>query len=146
MRSANSGLLLHSPRLEVGVRSQYLSHMQFEHESYAHTPHKLRSTLEKLRMATRMGFGNAGERQSSMMDVSLKTSAAKRYILHSGSRAVPRRCAKSIVAIRPMDSWSTVRSSAAVGEALLSPTPTPSSTAREASMPAIEDENAWRES
>lgn len=72
-----------------------------------------------------MGLGKAGDKQSSTMAVSLKTSAASRYILHSGSRAVPRRCAKRIVAMRPVDSWSTERRSAEVGEAVESPTPTP---------------------
>ncbi len=74
---------------------------------------------------TRMGFGKAGERQSIIMAVSLNTSAVSRYILHSGSSAVPSRWANSIVAILPIDSWRTVRSKAAVGEALASPTPTP---------------------
>jgi hypothetical protein len=81
--------------------------------------------LENPKINTRSGLGNAGDRQSSTMAVSLKTSAASRYILHSGSSAVPRRCAKRIVAMRPIDSWSTDRSNAAVGEALESPTPTP---------------------
>jgi hypothetical protein len=91
----------------------------------AHTPHSERSTLEKPRTRTRNGFGNAGDKQSSTMAVSLKTSAAKRYILHSGSSAVPSLWAKRIVAIRPIDSCSTERSSAEVGEAVESPTPTP---------------------
>lgn len=60
-----------------------------------------------------------------IMAVSLKMSAASRYILHSGSSAVPSLWAKSIVAMRPMDSCSTDKSSAAVGEAFASPTPTP---------------------
>jgi hypothetical protein len=70
-------------------------------------------------------LGKAGDKQSRIIAVSLKTSAAKRNILHSGSRAVPRRCAKRIVAMRPVDSWSTERRSAEVGEAVESPTPTP---------------------
>jgi len=91
----------------------------------AHTPHSARSTLEQLSTATRSGFGNAGDRQSITMAVSLKMSAARRYILHSGSRAVPSRCAKRMVPMRPVDSCSTVRSRAVVGEAVESPTPTP---------------------
>jgi hypothetical protein len=59
------------------------------------------------------------------MAVSLKMSAERRYILHSGSKAVPSRCAKRMVAMRPVDSWRTVSRSAVVGEAVLSPTPTP---------------------
>lgn len=55
----------------------------------AATPQRARKMLEKLRTSTLMGFGNAGERQSSIMAVSLKKSAASRYILHSGSRLVP---------------------------------------------------------
>jgi hypothetical protein len=70
-------------------------------------------------------FGNAGDKQSRIMAASLNTSAAKRYILHSGSSEVPNRWAKRIVAILPMLSCSTVSSSAAVGEAVASPTPTP---------------------
>ena len=91
----------------------------------AHTPQSERSTLEKLSSSTRAGFGNAGDKQSRTMAVSLSTSAANRYILHSGSSAVPNLWAKRMVAIRPMDSCRTESSSAAVGEALESPTPTP---------------------
>ena len=96
--------------------------------------------------------------------MSLKTSAASLYILHSGSSEVPSLCAKRIVAILPVLSWSTERRSAAVGEADASPTPTParlisqvrlsflgkkeipSRTALEDSRPAIELENACKES
>ena len=59
------------------------------------------------------------------MAQSFITSADRRYILHSGSRAVPSRCAKNIVASRPVESWRTERRSAAVGVAVESPTPTP---------------------
>ena len=59
------------------------------------------------------------------MATSLKTSAASRYVLHSGSRAVPTRWAKQIVAMRPDISCRMCRSSADVGEALALPTPTP---------------------
>ena len=76
------------------------------------------------------------------MDVSLKMSARSRYILHSGSREVPRRCANAIVARRPRDSWRMERSSAEVGDAVESPTPMPERTAREARSPAIDEENA----
>ncbi|RYN29300.1 hypothetical protein AA0114_g9754 [Alternaria tenuissima] len=44
--------------------------------------------------------------------------------------------------MRPVDSWSTERRSAEVGEAVESPTPTPSNTALDANSPAIEEENA----
>jgi hypothetical protein len=81
--------------------------------------------LEKLRSITRDDLGNAGDKQSRIMAASLKMSAASRYILHSGSSEVPSLWAKSIVAIRPILSCRTERSSAAVGEALASPTPTP---------------------
>lgn len=59
------------------------------------------------------------------MAESLKMSAARRYILHSGSSDVPRRWAKRMVAMRPILSWRTESMSAAVGEAWLSPTPIP---------------------
>jgi hypothetical protein len=91
----------------------------------AQTPQSALSTLEKLSTTTRSGFGNAGLRQSMTMAVSLKISAARRYILHSGSRAVPSRCAKRMVPRRPVDSWRTESSSAVVGDAVESPTPTP---------------------
>jgi hypothetical protein len=81
--------------------------------------------LEKLRMITLTGLGNAGERQSSIIAVSLKISAASRYILHSGSRLVPSLCAKRMVAILPALSCKTESSNAAVGDAEASPTPTP---------------------
>lgn len=45
-----------------------------------------------------------------------------------------------------MDSCRIERRSADVGEAVESPTPTPSSTALEAKSPAIDDEKACRES
>lgn len=70
-------------------------------------------------------LGKAGDRQSKIIAVSLKTSAARRYILHSGSSDVPSLCAKRMVAILPMDSCSTERRRAAVGDADASPTPTP---------------------
>jgi hypothetical protein len=93
------------------------------------------------------------------MAASLKMSAAKRQRLHSGSRERPRRDAKRIVPMRPMESWRTERRRAVVGEAVASPTPTPvrwliglgigrgwegvpSRTARDARRPAIELENA----
>ena len=53
----------------------------------AATPHRALKTLEKLKSSTRIAFGSAGERQSSIMAASLNTSAARRYILHSGSSA-----------------------------------------------------------
>ena len=91
----------------------------------AHTPHKLLNTALTLSTATLSGFANAGDRQSSTIAVSLKISASRRYILHSGSNAVPSRCAKSIVASRPVESCSIVRRRACVGEAVGLPTPTP---------------------
>lgn len=91
----------------------------------AATPHRDRRTLEKLRSNTRELLGKAGERQSRIIAASLKISASSRYILHSGSRDVPSRCANRIVAMRPMLSCRTERRSAAVGEAWLSPTPIP---------------------
>ena len=131
----------------------------------AATPHKALSTLEKLNRSTLGAFGRAGLRQSSTIAVSLKTSAASLYILHSGSSEVPSLCAKRIVAILPMLSCNTDKSRAAVGEADASPTPTPeevklgrpsssgykkeiapSNTALDDNSPAIELENAWRES
>jgi len=74
---------------------------------------------------TLVGLGNAGERQSIIMPASLKISADNLYILHSGSRAVPKRWAKRIVTIRPMLDCKMERSNAAVGVASESPTPTP---------------------
>lgn len=91
----------------------------------AQTPHRALSTLEKLSRITLGTFGRAGDRQSRIIAVSLNMSAASLYILHSGSSDVPSLCANAIVAIRPMLSWSTESSSAAVGEAEASPTPTP---------------------
>jgi hypothetical protein len=91
----------------------------------AQTPHRLRRILLPARTPTRMGLGKAGLRQSRIIATSLKTSASSRYILHSGSSAVPSRWAKSIVAIRPSESCRTERRRAEVGDAVLSPTPTP---------------------
>lgn len=68
---------------------------------------------------------NIGERQSTTIAVSLKISAESRYILHSGSRAVPRRWANRIVAKRPKVDWSMDRKIALVEEAFASPTPMP---------------------
>ena len=48
--------------------------------------------------------------------------------------------------MRPADSWMIERISAAVGEAVESPTPTLDSTARDERSPAMELENACRES
>ena len=58
--------------------------------------------LEKLSRITLGTFGSAGDKQSSTIAVSLKMSAAKRYILHSGSSAVPSLWANRIVAILPV--------------------------------------------
>ncbi len=91
----------------------------------AATPHKALKMLEKLSKITLGALGNAGERQSEIIAVSLKTSAASLYILHSGSSEVPSLWAKRIVAIRPILSWTTERRRAAVGDAEASPTPTP---------------------
>jgi hypothetical protein len=79
------------------------------------------------------------------MAVSLKMSAARRYILHSGSREVPNLCANKMVAIRPMDSWSTESSSAAVGEAEASPTPTPVLSVSNCVRRSDAGEEFWRE-
>ena len=128
----------------------------------AATPHKAFSTLDKLNRRTLGAFGSAGLRHSNTMAVSLKTSAASLYLLHSGSSDVPNLCAKRIVAILPMLSCSTDKRSAAVSEADASPTPTPvrgdvnrtsflggyrqeiapSNTALDANSPAMELENA----
>ena len=91
----------------------------------AATPQSALSTLEKLKSTTLGSLGSAGERQSKTIAVSLNTSAASRYILHSGSREVPSLCANRMVAMRPILSCKTERRSAAVGEADASPTPTP---------------------
>ena len=66
--------------------------------------------------------------------------------MHSGSRDVPNLQANRIVAMRPADSWMIERINAAVGEAVESPTPTLDSTAREERRPAMELENACKES
>ena len=68
----------------------------------AATPHRARNALEKLKRITRGALGRVGDRQSSTMAASLKMSAANRYILHSCSSETPKRCAKTIVAIRPV--------------------------------------------
>jgi hypothetical protein len=112
----------------------------------AATPQRALSTLLKLRISTLRGFGKAGERQSSTKAKSFKMSASKRYILHSGSRDVPNLQANRIVATRPADSWMIDKINAAVGEAEESPTPTLDSTARDDRSPAMELENACRES
>jgi len=91
----------------------------------AATPHRERSTLDRLNNTTLDAFGKAGDRQSNIIAASLNTSAASLYILHSGSRDVPSLWANRIVAIRPILSWRTERRSAAVGEAWESPTPIP---------------------
>lgn len=91
----------------------------------AATPHNALKTLEKLSKITLSALGSAGERQSKIIAVSLKTSAASLYILHSGSSEVPSLWAKRMVAIRPMLSWTTERRRADVGDAEASPTPTP---------------------
>lgn len=91
----------------------------------AATPQSERRTLERLNKATLDALGSAGERQSKSIAASLNMSAARRYILHSGSSDVPSLWANRIVAIRPMLSCRTVRRRAAVGEACESPTPMP---------------------
>lgn len=72
-----------------------------------------------------------------MNAMSFKISARRRYIFRSGSRAVPKRYANKIVARRPADSCRIDSNSAAVGEAVESPTPTLDRTAREESSPAM---------
>lgn len=90
------------------------------------TPHRARKTPAVLRIVTRMTpAGTIGERQSRIMAISLNTSAASRYVLHSGSRAVPTRCANKMVATRPDESCRMCRRRADVGDALALPTPTP---------------------
>ena len=90
------------------------------------TPHRARSTPAVLSTMTREApAGIMGDKQSRIIARSLKTSAASRYILHSGSRAVPTRCAKRIVAIRPEVSCRICSNRAEVGEASALPTPTP---------------------
>lgn len=119
-----------SKRVHTAFNSPKLPHLakcalKLAFELPAATPHRARKTLEKLSKMTRGIFGSAGDKQSRIMAQSLKTSAASRYILHSGSREVPSLWAKRIVAIRPMLSCTTDNKSAAVGEADASPTPTP---------------------
>ena len=70
----------------------------------AATPHKALKMLDALNNSTLGLRGRTGDKQSRSIAASLKMSAASRYILHSGSRAVPSLCAKRIVAIRPADS------------------------------------------
>jgi hypothetical protein len=90
------------------------------------TPHSARSTPAVLRTVTRtIPAGTIGERQSMIMAISLKTSAASLYVLHSGSRAVPTRWAKRIVAILPDMSCKMWSKRAEVGDASALPTPTP---------------------
>ena len=91
----------------------------------AATPQRARSAADALSRLTRSGLGKAGERQSRIMAASLKMSATRRQRLHSGSRERPRRAAKRMVAMRPVESWRTERRRAVVGEAVASPTPTP---------------------
>jgi hypothetical protein len=68
----------------------------------AATPQSDRSILERLSKATLEAFGSAGERQSKSIAASLKMSAARRYILHSGSSDVPSLWANRMVAILPI--------------------------------------------
>lgn len=90
------------------------------------TPHSALITPAVLRTPTLPAFvPTSGDKQSRMMAASLNTSAASRYVLHSGSMAVPMRCAKRTVAIRPEESCRICRRRAEVGEAVASPTPTP---------------------
>ena len=90
------------------------------------TPHNALNTPAALNTLTRIiPLGTPGLTQSSTIATSLNTSAASRYRLHSGSRAVPARCAKRIVARRPDVSCNTCRRRALVGEAVALPTPTP---------------------
>lgn len=92
----------------------------------ADTPQRLLSTLPPASTATlTLLLVKNGERQSSSMAKSLKTSAARRYRLHSGSRARPRRAAKRMVARRERQSRMIVWRRAVVGVAVGSPTPTP---------------------
>ena len=112
----------------------------------AATPQSALSTPAVVNADIIKGLGNAGLAQSNTMAVSLNMSAANRHILHSGSKASPNLCAKAIVARRPMESWSTERRRAAVGEAEASPTPTEERTAREANNPATELAKACSES
>lgn len=102
--------------------------------------------LLKLSTVTRILFGKTGERQFNTKPVSFSTSASSRYILHSGSREVPKRWAKRMVARRPAESCRMENNSAVVEEAFESPTPMLSSTAREESKLAMLLEKAWRES
>lgn len=66
--------------------------------------------------------------------------------MHSGSRAVPKRAAKTTVARRAKESWKMESRSAVVGEALESPTPTLERTAREERREAMLDVKACKES
>lgn len=110
------------------------------------TPHNALNTPATLKTPTLSFPGAMGEKQSNTMAASLNTSAASRYVLHSGSIAVPARCAKRIVAILPEVSWRMCRRRAEVGEARTLPTPMPWRTERDERRPAIELVKAWRES
>jgi hypothetical protein len=57
----------------------------------AATPHNALNMLATLKTTTLTPLGNSGDKQSKMMAASLNTSAANRYILHSGSNAEPNR-------------------------------------------------------
>jgi hypothetical protein len=89
-----------SPRFPQ--RAKWADRLAFELP--AATPHNDRKMLLKLRITTRIGFGKIGDSTSRMKALSFKTSASNRYILHSGSRDVPKRWAKRMVASRPTDS------------------------------------------
>lgn len=91
----------------------------------AATPHRARITLAVHSTVMRSGFGIIGERQSAIIEASLKMSAARRYLLHSGSIELPSLCANSTVAILPAESWKIESNSAPVAVAVASPTPTP---------------------
>ena len=69
--------------------------------------------------------GIAGLSRSRIMPKSLRMSATRRYRLHSGASAVPRRCARRIVQRRETESVVVLSSKAVVGDAEESPTPTP---------------------
>lgn len=76
-----------SPKLPLPLRAKWPDRLALV--APAHTPHSARNALDPASTATLIEAGNAGDRQSRTMAVSLKTSAARRYILHSGSSAVP---------------------------------------------------------
>ena len=110
-----------SPKLSPSAKCA----LRLAFELPAATPHRALRMLEKPRRSTLGVLGKAGERQSSIIAESLNTSAARRYILHSGSNAVPSLWANRIVAMRPMESCTMESNKAAVGDADASPTPTP---------------------